>query len=279
MFKLNTGVRQGGILSPILFAIYIDDIVSNVTASGYGCHIHFVNMGIFLYADDIVLLSPTVYGLQKLLNICELEFKWLDMQLNPKKSVCLRIGVRFKSPCCNILTSSNQVLQWVDSCRYLGIELKAAATFRCEFAQKKKNFYRMFNSVYGRIGNSASAETLVYLLKTKCLPILLYGVEAVPINVTDKKVLELPVNRAFMKIFKTYSTNVVNDCKFHMYFLPVANLVDVRKAKFLLKYSLSDNIICKTVRNESRELQMICEKYDSPTPQVDMTKVWSKAFP
>ena len=49
-------------------------------------------MGIFLYADNIILPSPTIHGLQQLLNICEVELKYIDMQLNPKKSVCLRIG-------------------------------------------------------------------------------------------------------------------------------------------------------------------------------------------
>ena len=83
-FKLSAGVRQGGVLSPALFSIFIDSLVDKVVRSGVGCHISCICVAIFLYADDIVLLSPTVNGLQALLDICEDELLSLDMQLNIK---------------------------------------------------------------------------------------------------------------------------------------------------------------------------------------------------
>jgi len=35
--QLSTGVRQGGVLSPVLFAVYVNDIITNLECSGYGC--------------------------------------------------------------------------------------------------------------------------------------------------------------------------------------------------------------------------------------------------
>ena len=49
-------------------------------------------MSILLYADDILLVAPSVTALQQLLLLCEQELMWLDMSLNVKKSVCIRIG-------------------------------------------------------------------------------------------------------------------------------------------------------------------------------------------
>ena len=66
-FILAAGVRQGGVLSPLLFAIFINDIVDRVHAANVGCYISTICASIFLYADDILLVSPTVTGLQTLL--------------------------------------------------------------------------------------------------------------------------------------------------------------------------------------------------------------------
>ena len=79
MFTVTFGVRQGSVLSPVLFAIYIDNIS---TLSTLRCG-HFV----FVYADDIILLAPSVTELERLLHICQKELEWLDMSINFKKIV------------------------------------------------------------------------------------------------------------------------------------------------------------------------------------------------
>ena len=52
-----------------------------------GCHISNNCVCIFLFADDILLLSPTITGLQSLFNTCERELEKLDMRVNAKKSI------------------------------------------------------------------------------------------------------------------------------------------------------------------------------------------------
>ena len=69
LFAVLCGVRQGGVLSPALFALYVDDLVSQLRDSGYGIHVGSLFVGCVLYADDIVLLSASCDGLQKLVNI------------------------------------------------------------------------------------------------------------------------------------------------------------------------------------------------------------------
>ena len=81
VFEINFGVRQGSVLSPFLFALYLDDL-SRLGSSFKGCFV-------ILYADDILLLSPSVSQLEKLLRVCERELTWLDMAINFNKSCCI----------------------------------------------------------------------------------------------------------------------------------------------------------------------------------------------
>ena len=78
IFEINFGVRQGSVLSPFLFALYLDDL-SRLGSLFKGCFV-------ILYADDILLSSPSISQLEKLLRVCERELTWLDMAINFKKS-------------------------------------------------------------------------------------------------------------------------------------------------------------------------------------------------
>jgi len=93
-YNLQCGIRQGGVLSPHLFAIYIDSLVDKVKASRCGCHERFYCTSIILYADDILLIAPSVTSLQSLLTVCEKELQYLDMSVSVKKSICMRIAPR-----------------------------------------------------------------------------------------------------------------------------------------------------------------------------------------
>ena len=62
-FEPSNGVKQGGVLSPILFNMYIDKLLLELKVSGYGCHINNTFVGALCYADDVALLSPSIKGL------------------------------------------------------------------------------------------------------------------------------------------------------------------------------------------------------------------------
>ena len=52
------GVRQGGVLSPFSFAVYLDRLLVELSKSGVGCHWGSSFAGAFSYADDVELLAP-----------------------------------------------------------------------------------------------------------------------------------------------------------------------------------------------------------------------------
>ena len=85
-----------------------------------------MHISVFLYADDILLFSPSVHILKVMLLICEQELLSLDICLNHNKSVCIRVGPRFNADCVKLTTCKGHELEWVNTCRYLEVLLLPA---------------------------------------------------------------------------------------------------------------------------------------------------------
>jgi hypothetical protein len=247
-FSVVCGVRQGGVLSPYLFAIFVDDIVSKVNCSDIGCRLGFLRVSVILYADDILLLAPSVTSLQTLLHIVEAELVNIDMALNAKKSFCMRFGPRFNNLCNNLRTLNGEDILWVQSCRYLGVWLKSARKFKCDFSSSKRSFYRAVNAIFSKVLRAASEETVLYLISMKCIPLLLYGLDSSPVTKTDLRSFDFAQCRLLMKLFKTRSVDIVNECRVMFGLQLVSEMVVERKKRFLrnFRYVVS-NRICKVI--------------------------------
>ena len=68
-FCISAGVRQGRVLSPDLYNIYVG-LISILRSSGAGCFVRSIFAAALFYADDMCILSPSQKGLQRLLDIC-----------------------------------------------------------------------------------------------------------------------------------------------------------------------------------------------------------------
>jgi hypothetical protein len=68
-FDCKNGVKQGGVLSPVLFCVYIEILLVLLDQCGVGCHIGHVFAGAVAYADDVTLMAPCLTAMQKMLDI------------------------------------------------------------------------------------------------------------------------------------------------------------------------------------------------------------------
>ena len=84
-FRVSNGVRQGAILSPILFCVYFDVLLGKLRSNGDGCYIGLFFAGALAYADDLVLLAPSASAMRSMLNICDVYAVQYNVLFNAKK--------------------------------------------------------------------------------------------------------------------------------------------------------------------------------------------------
>ena len=90
-FLAVNGVKQGGVLSPVIFSVYIDGLLVRLRSSGVGCYIGMQFVGALAYADDLTLLAPSPTAMRKLLRSCDLYADEYSIVFNAStgKSKCL----------------------------------------------------------------------------------------------------------------------------------------------------------------------------------------------
>ena len=138
-FSVKNGVRQGAILSPSLFCVYLDTLLAQLRETGVGCHVGGAYVGAFGYADDVTLLAPSREGLQIMLKICEdfaithsMQFS-TDPVPSKSKSKCLFFSrSRSYAEIEEVILNGNK-LPWVTSAKHLGnlLSTKLNLTFFC----------------------------------------------------------------------------------------------------------------------------------------------------
>ena len=80
---------------------------------------------------------------------------------------------------------------------YLTVRLNALLVMPKEHSIAPPTLFR------GKMGRLASEEVILQLLQSRCIPVLIYRVEAFALSTSDLRSLDFTVNRFFMKLFKT----------------------------------------------------------------------------
>ena len=166
-FVVRNGVRQGGVLSPLLFNVYMDDLSCDLSAEKIGCNIGGLVINHLAYADDLCLISPSSAGMQKLLNICDQYGKNHDLIYNCSKCLVMcfspnKVTLRHNPD----LYLDSTKLEFVDHYKYLGTQVEANSC-AMDIKRQLKKFYTNVNRLI-RVFNKCSTPVKCYLFRTYC---------------------------------------------------------------------------------------------------------------
>jgi hypothetical protein len=84
---------------------------------------------------------------------------------------------------------------------------------------------------------------MLQLVFSKCMPVLLYGLESFNLNKSDAQSLDFTFNRFLMKLFKTSDINVINECRLYFDVKLPSELLLSRRSKFLIKFRCINDCI------------------------------------
>ena len=234
-FAIMAGVRQGGILSPNFYSLYVDGLVEILAAAGIGCHVRNTFLSILLYADDMCLIAPSLKGLQRLLLLTENYCADWDIMLNPKKSKNMQFGKRVVDLPPLRLDGKN--LDWVDKWTYLGVTILSHKEFNCCIAEKVNNFYRSANAIL-RIEGRSNELVMLQLLETHCLSILSYAIEVIHVADQDtRRKLRVAYNSIFREVFAYTRRESVTDLQHQLGRPTWEELIVKRTEKFHVSIS------------------------------------------
>ena len=174
-FGISNGVRQGAVLSPALFNLYIDNLYGELEKTGQGCRINNVYFGCFSYADDVALIAPSREALQILINRCYSFFKihGITISTNPDikktKTKVLVFGVKSKPA--PLLLNGKQ-LPTVDSWYHLGHLIHSDESFHHDFDEKRRAIVGKIHSLNQELGPQ---DPMVYFKLLRIYVLHLYG--------------------------------------------------------------------------------------------------------
>ena len=176
-FQTPSGVKQGDVLSPTLFSLYINDLAVEIKNSDVGIHLDNITLGILLYADDIALLAESEDDLQYLLNLLKTWCHRWRLTINQKKTQIIHFRKKGTPRSKNTFLLGTSVLEYTPEYKYLGFCLDEFMTYEAGMKRLSGSAGRALGSVVNKlkICKDLGYATYTHLFEACVSPVLNYA--------------------------------------------------------------------------------------------------------
>ena len=199
-FSISNGVRQGGVLSPILFTIYIDDLLLELEQQGIGCYWNHIFAGAVCYAEDIALIAPSPSALRHMLKTCSLFASKHSLTFNASKTQLIKF---FRCPPLKDELASfsfcGHILKYCNSVTHLGHTLSQDLSDNLDITAVRKDMCRKANHilmVFGACDPAVKSKLMCSYMSS----LSLYGCSLWRVSSTEMCAMEGAFNNIVRKI-------------------------------------------------------------------------------
>ena len=172
--NVSNGVRQGGVLSPVLFTIYMDILLNKLKECGVGCYWDGLFVGALCYADDLILLAPCPSALHTMLSLCESFANSYGLKFNAGKTQLIRFGLSPSDKCTTTIYLCGELLVFLNSVCHLGHVLTYNLSDNDDFVFKSRDLLKKANLLFCNF-KFCNPNTLTFLFRSYCLSDALCG--------------------------------------------------------------------------------------------------------
>ncbi|XP_075157859.1 uncharacterized protein LOC142231124 [Haematobia irritans] len=175
-FETKKGVKQGCLLSPLLFALYINDMHDFLEG---GIYVENINIRLLLYADDIVLLADDINILQNMIAKLEIYCKMWSLEVNLSKSEIMVFRNGGKLSRYERWTYNGLEIKIANEFKYLGVTFTPKMKFNKHVKNRNNEAKNAINATWkqfiGREDISMNAKWRLFL--AVCRSIQAYGAQ------------------------------------------------------------------------------------------------------
>jgi hypothetical protein len=170
-FQVSNGVRQGGILSPYLFNVYMDDLSKRLNECKTGCINGLLLLNHLMYAEDLVIFMPYSGGLQMFLKICSEYGLESDARYNGIKSMVMIIRSKYdKDTVFPNFVLTDIPLSITAEVKYLGHFMTDDFRDDMDINRQCRKLYAQGNTLLRKF-HMCTADVKVGLFRTFCTPL------------------------------------------------------------------------------------------------------------
>ena len=173
IIDVKRGVRQGDTISPKLFSAALENVMRQLEWEGMGVKVDGRHLHHLRFADDIVLITPTIQQAERMLADFDCECGKIGLQLNLTKTMFMRNGLVPDAPFTLNGTNVTECFSYV----YLGREVNMMNDLAPELSRRKRAAWGAFKTIEGVVKKTKNIRLRAHLFDSAVLPALTYASE------------------------------------------------------------------------------------------------------